>query len=608
MRSTLSNPVEAGIDSFTKLMGTFNSMEDSKMKRELMAQQEADRKIKMEQETKDNAFKEEQHDYWRKQVGEEAVKKHGTELIAAAAPAVSKMEKKDFDPLKDWDDNDIKSASKLADNLDLTDETMGSFHYIRDTLQKVGESAHGQQVIVPADDALNKHWKKVFGSNQKDIYGNQVDNDISRFVVNGQGPGHPFQIEKEYKYPANKSYNMIPVNNTELHEIPESPAPKERITQGNIDLNKIKLPKTESGIVTLLPTVKKEGDQYVVIPRVSEKGEILNQADAEKEYKQSGKHLGIFNDETAAAQYASQISSSKIFDKAKDYYSKDKQPDMHRMGEGGDPNAPNHTVLGDMMYGQVDMKIRLKEALNKVKAKTDPAGFISEQKTQAENEAIASAFEDANGNFTKFSVAISKIPGMSIKDARGLFDSFAKTQPKLTSKAGKEMNDEAAIIAQYGEDSDQVKEFRKRTESGGKTFKEGDLRHYESGGSTVTEEYKNGNWVKKSASPKWNPKDKSSEAKPMIQSEKDKQKKEIDRKADTDGLGKIARKEVQDKGIDSDTALENAKAKTEKIIGNTKSAPEAVKKLIAAGWDANDAKEHIKYLQSESEPKKAKKK
>lgn len=80
------------------------------------------------------------------------------------------------------------------------------------------------------------------------------------------------------------------------------------IEQGNIDLRRRPVVQNPDGTVsTVLSTSFGQDGREVLVPRVSDEGQVLSDADAWQLYLQKGQHLGVFDTPSHADRYAEEL-------------------------------------------------------------------------------------------------------------------------------------------------------------------------------------------------------------------------------------------------------------------------------------------------------------
>lgn len=153
---------------------------------------------------------------------------------------------------------------------------------------------------------------------------------------------------------------------------------------------------------------------------------------------------------------------------------------MQHSGDSKDPISQIPVEMAHMQLTQAQRLAKTALALKKYRLETDPAGYAKEQEQlqkqagegKARREAFAKLAEerkkrpDMSANEQREFILSALPDTMSTTDASKLASDIIKetTQTGLVSPAGKTMSDRSRLVAQYGENSDQVKQFDKLSE------------------------------------------------------------------------------------------------------------------------------------------------
>lgn len=120
------------------------------------------------------------------------------------------------------------------------------------------------------------------------------------------GPMPPANISREYNDLVNK--RIVPLSKPENSSVITPNAPVAPITEGNIDLYNRPKVSTPEGTATVRSLGINIDGQETLIPTVAHDGsKILSNEEAIQQYKDTGKHLGIFDTQDNADKYAQQL-------------------------------------------------------------------------------------------------------------------------------------------------------------------------------------------------------------------------------------------------------------------------------------------------------------
>lgn len=410
MRSIYSDPVGAGIDAFAKVVGTASTIQGMRQKRDLMAQQEADRRIERER----------QSTLWERQAkawSEQDEKKYGQDTLNNLSSVYYAQQKADTEgkelDLSGLSDSQMTSILKMGDAKGLfgedgkvKQEKLEAVKRLRATMQDpaLAEAMKQKKQIVldlSKDEQLRKALMEIYGDafNQGvDRAGNAAQKRPIAAMIDFSGKVPTVTFELDVIPPKSGAGNVIPLQGYEndVYIIPEDASPQGMIDKGNIDLAKRKVAINGDSISTVLSRSFNIDGKEVLLPLVNDYGKIVSDKEAIAEYNRTGKHLGTFESPESATQYAEKLHNSKIWQPTIEYYNRGSYRAPMTFGRDGSPDAPIQQIPAPLLSMQLTSLDTLGNWINRLEAhygSTELSRKVqASQKTQKENAAINAAF------------------------------------------------------------------------------------------------------------------------------------------------------------------------------------------------------------------------
>lgn len=409
MRSIYSDPVGAGIDAFAKVVGTASTIQGMRQKKDLMAQQEIDRRIERER----------QSTLWERQAkawSEQDEKKYGQDTLNNLSSVYYAQQKADTEgkelDLSGLSDSQMTSILKMGyakglfgEDGKVKQEKLEAVKRLRATMQDpaLAEAMKQKKQIVldlSKDEQLRKALMEIYGDtfNQGvDRAGNAAQKRPIAAMIDFSGKVPTVTFELDVIPPKSGAGNVIPLQGYEndVYIIPEDASPQGMIDKGNIDLAKRKVAINGDSISTVLSRSFNIDGKEVLLPLVNDYGKIVSDKEAIAEYNRTGKHLGTFESPESATQYAEKLHNSKIWQPTIEYYRGSYRAPM-TFGRDGSPDAPIQQIPAPLLSMQLTSLDTLGNWINRLEAhygSTELSRKVqASQKTQKENAAINAAF------------------------------------------------------------------------------------------------------------------------------------------------------------------------------------------------------------------------
>ena len=499
LKSVYSDPIAAGVDTGVKVLTALDQLETSKQRRELMAQETAEHKLRvehtqtqMDEEKKKAGYKQQLRDKFGGMSEDEI-----TNFVTGIEESKKENPK--------WTDEQIQANISGALTSHMISNDPGKWapqakaaDTVVNFMNTAGQKMQGKKVLDAAsypdlfgaveelyDHEYNKGTDKYGNSTDtgvvtKALYAAYLDSSTKppsiAFSLGVKYPGNPDSVLKHIgsstpKFTAgdvNKYKGMAPGMSV----------------QGNIDLSKrpVVINGDGASISTLMSKgfTFEEGEKevHVLLPTISPEGKRWTDDEAVEAYKKTGKHLGKFDSQGTSDSYAQTLHSDPMWDEDIKVYIKERgyKGAPMTLGRDADPNKPVVQIPAPLLHAQVLETQKFLGTLLKMQAMSDPEKFaekhIAAQQTKRENQTIKQIFSSIDSSksiLEQRKEAIAKMPeNMPLEKFIKAFEAFKGTgtitqyQDEIL-KLKKNADKRAEAKAERDEDKDssptRIKEF-----------------------------------------------------------------------------------------------------------------------------------------------------
>lgn len=489
LRSVSSNPIEAGIKAFGDMSTILQQREEAPLRRELLAAEIADRRIRTERGQQEIEQKDKENAEWERVTGLKRVDDDTKAMLgnlSAAQVEADAAQREGREPNYTPEQQDAvfnalgKNPMFDPDKVDVqTDAIRKVRTFMRDNAPLLMQGGRLDREQVPeVFDAFDKVFEGQVNRGS-DRHGNDTSSGVTKKVksvlIDPKDGSLSFVLDVKAPVKEGQVFKHIG-DGTPVFTV--NPEAKGMMEPGNIDLSKRPVVRNADGSISTVRSMSVsfgEGEE-VLIPLVSDSGKILTKEQAISEYQKTGRHLGKFDSSTDADAYADSLHNDPMWQKDIAEYSAPGKTEtsydapMTFDRAAGDPNAPVVKLPAGILDQYLNVHESLGTKIQQLRAKLGPEKFAEKmettKRTRAENKAISSAMakvdtskpvDDQRKAFiTEFT---ARMPDASVKEITDLAKTIIADRDGLTSEAGKTVADRARLVTAYGEDSPQVKAF-----------------------------------------------------------------------------------------------------------------------------------------------------
>ncbi len=486
MGSAYANPISSAIHSFREVSDVIRENQEAPLRRELLAQEVADRRLNAERTRKTMEHEEKVRAQWERETGIKNITQDKIRELTDYLSADSELDAatKENRPPKLSDAQKKAVFGLLGDNPlfdpDKVDEQTDGIRTLRNFMrQNAPTLTKGGRLDLSQYPEIEKAANEVFElqlNRGGDQHGNTVDSGVKKRIkaayIDPKDQTLVFALDVETPV---REGQVLPPKGDQPPTYTVNPTAKGMTERGNIDIANRPAVRNADGSVSTVRSMGVNIDgKEVLIPTVSATGKMLTQEEAIAEYKKTGKHLGVFDSPEDATAYAEQLHSDQ--QQRYGHFAAPGQTSTHYEApltasrNGTDPNDPVLKIPVQMLDSYLGAHERLGTRIQQLRAEIDPKTYMQEIAQTKKNRASAAAREGALAKVDtnkpvseqrkQFVIEYSRLnPDAKDSDVDAMAKLLIHDKETFGSDAGKQVADRARLVAQYGANSPEVKQF-----------------------------------------------------------------------------------------------------------------------------------------------------